>query len=564
MNINNNNSKIITKNFLIKEDLTKKNYVNKKYQSETPLVSDILEYLNLITPKNYFIIKEKILNIIINNEPNIALLFVNILYPIAINQKKYQPIYAKLCKDLDKYHNKKDKSKSIIRTQLMKFCKTNFKKIKFCLENIVNIVNDINFIGELINAQMVSKKVGIQCLNHLVNKFNQYNSNKKLVNKKNEKYLYLDNIVNLLNKFGTCIYCYQKNKIREDEFLVFNTEIKNNINILEEINEDKLNMDMPKETKLKLIKLIKKSNNNWELTEIEKYNNKILENIYEEPIVNNNNSNSNNKDTIHKRINSNNNITNKNNTINDNNKYRRIKSVSPSNNDFNNNENNNNININRKKKKIRNNVNDKINHEKILSDDYIMIILKNIDMFKSHIDEYKSSDNFNDWEAIDNLFLNKKIQKNEIYISIIEASKKFIKDKNDIYYVDTYIKIVFEYYYNYLNKSDINGIINTIIEELSKYAETKIKNEENIYEKEVWIIIIYYLLQNKIMTMNDFNHFCKGYSKEIKNIIFGILNDVCCYNNDNKNIFLKELKNTKFANMNKKILSNILQNKTEN
>ena len=64
MNINNNNSKIMTKNFLIKEDLTKKNYVNKKYQSESPLVSDILEYLNLITPKNYFIIKEKILNII--------------------------------------------------------------------------------------------------------------------------------------------------------------------------------------------------------------------------------------------------------------------------------------------------------------------------------------------------------------------------------------------------------------------------------------------------------------------------------------------------------------------
>ena len=566
-NIINNNSKTISKNLVIKEDLTKKNYVNNKNQSESPLLSDILEYLNLITPNNYFTIKEKILNIIVNNESNIALLFVNILYPTAINQPKFQPIYAKLCKDLDKYHNKKDKSKSVIRTQLMKFCKTNFKKIKFCLENIVNIVNDINFIGELIMASMVSKKVGIQCLNHLVNKFNQYNSNKKLVNKKNEKYIYLDSIVNLLNKFGTCIYCYQKNKIREDEYKVFNTEINKNITLLKEMNEDKLNKDMPNETKLKLIKLIEKSDNKWELTEIEKYKNKLLKNIYEESSVDNNNINNN---II--KINSDNNNTNNNNTNKDkdnNNKNKQLKSFSPSNNIIKNNESNNNNNDNKKAttnkntEKINNNIN--INKEKILSDDCTKIIIKNMDMFKSHVDEFKSNENFNDWEAIDNLFLDKKKQKNEIFISILEACKQFIKDKSDINYVDTYIKIVFEYYYNYLNKSDFNGIINSYLVELNKFAEAKIKNEENKYEIEVWIIIIYYLLLNKIMTMNDFNFFCKGYSKEIKTIIFNILNDVCCYNNDNKHFLLKELKNTKFANMNKKILSNILQTtKTEN
>jgi len=99
----------------------------------------------------------------------------------------------------------------------MKFCKTNFKKIKVCLDNINYIENDINFIGELINAQMVSKKVGIQCLTHLINKFNQYNNNVKLFNKRNEKYLYLDCIINLFNQFATCVNYYQKNKIRQDE-----------------------------------------------------------------------------------------------------------------------------------------------------------------------------------------------------------------------------------------------------------------------------------------------------------------------------------------------------------
>ena len=52
--------------------------------------------------------------------------------------------------------------------------------------------------------------------------------------------------------------------------------------------------------------------------------------------------------------------------------------------------------------------------------------------------------------------------------------------------------------------------------------------------------------------MNTFNYFCKGfYNKEIKNNIFNILYKVCFYNKNNKKIYLKELMNTKFANINK-------------
>ena len=63
--------------------------------------------------------------------------------------------------------------------------------------------------------------------------------------------------------------------------------------------------------------------------------------------------------------------------------------------------------------------------------------------------------------------------------------------------------------------------------------------------------MIYYLLENKIIIMNIFDHFCKGYNKEVKINIWNILNGVCCYNVDNKNIYLKELNNTKFAYINK-------------
>ena len=542
-NINNTNTGIIIKNFAIKDDLSKKNYINSKYQSESPILSDILEYLNIICPKNYFIIKDKIVNLFINNnEENNPILFANILYQIAKNQKKFQPLYAKLCKDIDKHHNKKDKSKSILRTQLMKLCKSNFKKIKTFLENIVYIENDINFIGELINAQMVSKKVGQQCLTHLLNKFNQYNNDENLKNKKDEKYLYLNCNINLVNQFATCINYYQKNKIRQEDLLQFQKDINQNIKILKEIYDNTINEDMPINIKNKLLKLINKSKNNWELTIFEKSRNEFLKLIYEEPNINNINNN-NIYSTIYKFENNNNN-----NKILSNNNHKQIKSVSPSNSNM----------INIKKKSNLNNKNQKIeskknennkninNFQKIC--EYSKIIRDNLILFKNHIDEKNTSDNFKNWEEIDNLFLNKKIPKYEIFKSIIEASKNFIDDKNNIYYLDIYIKVILEYYYNYFKKKDINEIKNTIFEELNNLSNEEINKEENKNIKDLWIVIIYYLLENKIMSMNDFDYFCKENNKEIKNNIYTILNDMCAYNKDNKDFYLKELKNTKFYN----------------
>ena len=539
-NINNTNTGIILKTFAIKEDLSKKNYINNKYQSESPILSDILEYLNIICPKNYFIVKDKLVNLIINNnDENTPILFANLLYQIAQNQKKFQPLYAKLCKDIDKHHNKKDKSKSILRTQLMKLCKSNFKKIKTFLENIIYIENDINFIGELINAQMVSKKVGQQCLTHLLNKFNQYNGNENLKNKKDEKYLYLNCIINLVNQFATCINYYQKNKIRQEDLLLFQKDINQNIKILKGISNNIINEDMPLNIKNKLLKLINKSNNNWELTIFEKSRNQFLKMIYEEPNINNFNNN---------KINSTN-FKFENNSKNPSNRiHKQIRSVSPSNSKNINEKKNTNLNNKKPKiesKKIENN-NNINNFQKIC--EYSKIIRDNLILFKSHIDENKTSDNFKNWEEIDNLFLNKKIPKYEIFKSIIEASKNFIDDKNNIYYLDIYIKIILEYYYNYFKKKDISEIKNTLFEELNNLSNEEINKEENKNIKDLWKVIIYYLLENKIMSLNDFDYFCKGNNKEIKNNIYTILNDVCCYNKDNKDFYLKEFKNTKFYN----------------
>ena len=538
------------------EEPIKPNYINKRYKNSFSL--DLIEYINIISPNNYSTIKNNILNLITHCDIKIKSesLFVDILYPIAIKQTKYQPIYAKLFKDLDKYYNKKDKAKSIIRTQLIKFCKANFRKIKICIENINNIVNDINFIGELINVQMVSKKVGLQCLTHLLSRFNQFNEDVDLKDKKEEKYLYLKCYINLLNKFATCVKIYQKIKIRQDELEWFENEINNNINIIKEIMDNKANKDMPYDIKNNLVKLIDKSKNNWEISVFEKYKNDIFSFIYDEYNYDNNSKNvksfeifnsfdDNDYDSIP-------NFYKKENILD--NKNKQFKSVSPINYkiDY------NNSSFHRGKQRLSSNQNNKIHKiSKVLSE-YSKKFEKNLSLFKNHIDKYNRSDNFNDWNEIDNFFFNKKIRKLEIFKGLIEACKFFVSKKEDMYYIDIYIKIIFEYYYNYLNETELNEIINILLNELSLLTDEELKKEENQFIINIWIIIIYYLLQNKIITFKNFNYFCKNYyTKEIKKNILNILNEVCLYNKDNKKYYYRELMNTKFANINKKILSEV-------
>jgi hypothetical protein len=108
---------------------------------------------------------------------------------------------------------------------------------------------------------MVSKKVGLQCLNHLIDKFNQYSTDYKLQDKK-EKYIYLDCYINLLDKFASSVKIYQKEKIREDELLLFENEINKNIKILEEINGEETNIDIPSKIKNQLVKLIQRAKKN--------------------------------------------------------------------------------------------------------------------------------------------------------------------------------------------------------------------------------------------------------------------------------------------------------------
>ena len=107
---------------------------------------------------------------------------------------------------------------------------------------------------------MVSKKVGTQTINNLINKYYKFEkSNDKSNN--NNKYLYLECIIIMVDKFGTGLMINKEN-IRCYEREIFEKEIHQHIEFLKNVlNNEKNNINI--NLKYKLINLIEKSKNNW-------------------------------------------------------------------------------------------------------------------------------------------------------------------------------------------------------------------------------------------------------------------------------------------------------------
>ena len=253
-----------------------------------PIRFKITEYLNILTVDNYKSTSEKIYEIIekeIENQEK----FLDVLFNKSVNEKAFVGLYAKLCKDFDKKlpqkaplkeDKKNDKPKkynSIMRTKLLDKCREIFKiennekfdeyiKVQDKQERNMKLKNfvlgNVNFIGELIKIQILSKKIVKQCLNNLFARFNDPKSDESL------KMVNLEAIVILLNNFGTLLK-EKEAKIKEDDKKAFNNVVDEYLQKLEEIIYKKdTHIDQP--IKYKIINLIDKSKNNWEKSKFEK------------------------------------------------------------------------------------------------------------------------------------------------------------------------------------------------------------------------------------------------------------------------------------------------------
>ena len=273
--------KDMTKEIAIAEKF-KQDIENKRLQD--PIKFDLTENLNILTNDNYDDIKKIIFNKIQENVDNQEK-FLDVLFMKAVNEKHYVRLYAKLCKDLDrelpqkkeKIDNKTTPNKnappsSLMRNKLVDKCREIFKiddneklneYIKSKDKDEQNqkikkfVLGNVNFIGELINVQLLSKKVVFNCIKNL---FQRYEKNEE----NDTKNYNLEAIIILTDKFGTLV---KNSIIKEDISLEYNSKINE---IIEKLDYIQKNTTLPGYIKYKIINLIEKKKAGWEETLFEK------------------------------------------------------------------------------------------------------------------------------------------------------------------------------------------------------------------------------------------------------------------------------------------------------
>jgi hypothetical protein len=292
--IQNNNQTNIKRSFLDSNDKMfipkdkKKQFKEdlEKIKKTDPIKFDLIEYLNILTVDNYEVTKKLIFDKI---SPDTAFQekFLDVLFQKAVHEKAFVNIYAKLCKELDKDLPQKIEKKnnaslnkkptSIMRNKLLEKCREIFKiennskfdeyiKVDDPIEREQKlkkfVLGNVNFIGELINIQLLSKKIVFQCIDNLFKRCDNTKTDEKL------RLINYEAIVILIDKFGTLINNKHKSKIKEEDMITFTSKIDNYISKLDEIQSKQ--KDLPGYIKYKIINLIEKKKGGWEETQFEK------------------------------------------------------------------------------------------------------------------------------------------------------------------------------------------------------------------------------------------------------------------------------------------------------
>ena len=255
----------------------------------------IIEILNTITVDNYEEVLNKISSFIyeINNineknkslhiKPEILLdnqcRFAEIIIDKAIMEKGFVKLYAKLCKDLfiilntiidncldinikNKLLNSENLESLLIvecKQRLDDYIYNNVENEEFNDDYLLikkKFLGNIDFIAELINVKLFSQKIGFDFLDIMYRKFTEKENNDK------NKYLNLEGVITLLNKFGKTIFEWKNEKYLQN--------LNNYINDYIIPTSNNKDIKLPGYIKYKLINLIEKQKNNWEESLYEK------------------------------------------------------------------------------------------------------------------------------------------------------------------------------------------------------------------------------------------------------------------------------------------------------
>ena len=243
-----------------------------------PVRNELTELLNILTVDNYDEVKQSIFEKIKDQVEN-QMKFLEVLFKKAVSEKSFVSLYAKICKDLDRevpQKNEKDPRTSQMRAILVDKCREIFKTDNSKVDQYIKVsdpeereaklkkflLGNVNFIGELINAKLLSKKIVFQCINNLLVRIEKQDEDQKLI-----KQINVEAIVILMDKFGTLINKHDA-KMKPDELYDFNAKIDGYLNKLHSIQEADENL--PGHIRYKIINLIEKRNRGWEESKVDK------------------------------------------------------------------------------------------------------------------------------------------------------------------------------------------------------------------------------------------------------------------------------------------------------
>ena len=218
--------------------------------------ADIVFLLNVIVKDKECIenVKKQLIPILANNENQEK--FMEILFNKALNEPLFLNAYAKLLREIEKATtSKKEKTKSPLRVKLIEKCKKYFRASP--IEDRFKYMNNIHFISSLIEQQMISKKVGIQCINNLYDKVQKSES-------KGERDLFLESSIDLANRFGEVVIYKQRSRIRGVDLQFFEKEIEKCIEKLSNyISHPQILSFISSKTYYKALNLIDKASNKF-------------------------------------------------------------------------------------------------------------------------------------------------------------------------------------------------------------------------------------------------------------------------------------------------------------
>ena len=271
-----------------RRDLTKEIELAEKFKQkleilrkEDPIKFDLTELLNILAVDNYKPVKQIIFEKIKDSIENQSK-FLDVLFKKAVHEKAFVFLYAKLCKELDKMLPQKDQQKnnkkpySLMHSKLIDKCREVFKidnnskfdrcfKVNDPTEREIKlkkfVLGNVNFICELIKAQILSKKIVFPCIDNLLSRYEKEGQCDEIL-----RLINLEAIVIIIDNFGTMIK-KKEDTIKEEDKTEYNIRIDEYLRKLNDIQE---NSKLPGYVKYKIINLIEKKKNNWEESEYEK------------------------------------------------------------------------------------------------------------------------------------------------------------------------------------------------------------------------------------------------------------------------------------------------------